>query len=96
MAPVLGAERTAAIIRRVNALDELKDLRELRPLLGRRIAHEKMKTRGEARAHRCLRAGAVQRLGRRRGTGYGDRSSVAPLFLIHSRAVTNACAGNAK
>jgi 2-methylcitrate dehydratase PrpD len=33
MAPVLGAQRTEAIIQRVNALDELNDVRELRPLL---------------------------------------------------------------
>ena len=35
MAPVLGAERTEAIIRRVSELEELGDLRELRPLLTR-------------------------------------------------------------
>ena len=33
MAPVLGAQRTEAIIRRVNALEELANVRELRPLL---------------------------------------------------------------
>ena len=33
MAPVLGAERTEALIRRVNALEDLKSVRELRPLL---------------------------------------------------------------
>ncbi|MBI2364257.1 MAG: MmgE/PrpD family protein [Deltaproteobacteria bacterium] len=33
MEPVLGAERTEEIIRRVNALDELTDVRELRPFL---------------------------------------------------------------
>ena len=33
MAPVLGAERTEALIQRVNALEELKSVRELRPLL---------------------------------------------------------------
>ncbi|MEO8259469.1 MAG: MmgE/PrpD family protein [Acidobacteriota bacterium] len=33
MAPVLGAERTDALIRRVNALEDLKSVRELRPLL---------------------------------------------------------------
>ena len=33
MAPVLGAERTEEVIRRVNALEELKDVRELRPFL---------------------------------------------------------------
>jgi 2-methylcitrate dehydratase PrpD len=33
MAPVLGAERTDELIRRVNALEELGDVRELRPLL---------------------------------------------------------------
>jgi 2-methylcitrate dehydratase PrpD len=32
MAPVLGAERTANLIQRVNALEEVRDLRELRPL----------------------------------------------------------------
>ena len=31
--PVLGAERTEDIIRRVNALEELGDVRELRPFL---------------------------------------------------------------
>lgn len=36
MAPVLGAERTEGVIRRVNALEELDDVRELRPFL----AHE--------------------------------------------------------
>jgi 2-methylcitrate dehydratase PrpD len=33
MAPVLGAERTEEVVRRVNALEKLKDVRELRPLL---------------------------------------------------------------
>jgi 2-methylcitrate dehydratase PrpD len=33
MAPVLGAERTEAVIRRVNALEELRSVRELIPLL---------------------------------------------------------------
>ena len=33
MAPVLGADRTEALIRRVNALEDLKSVRELRPLL---------------------------------------------------------------
>jgi hypothetical protein len=33
MEPVLGAERTEEIIRRVNALEELVGVRELRPLL---------------------------------------------------------------
>jgi 2-methylcitrate dehydratase PrpD len=33
MTPVLGAERTEAVIRRVNALEELDDVRALRPLL---------------------------------------------------------------
>jgi hypothetical protein len=33
MAPVLGAERTEALIRRVNALEDVADIRELRPLL---------------------------------------------------------------
>jgi 2-methylcitrate dehydratase PrpD len=33
MAPVLGAERTEELIRRVNALEQLKEVRELRPLL---------------------------------------------------------------
>jgi 2-methylcitrate dehydratase PrpD len=33
MEPVLGAERTEEIIRRVNALEELGDVRELRPFL---------------------------------------------------------------
>jgi 2-methylcitrate dehydratase PrpD len=37
MAPVLGAERTEGVIRRVNALEELDDVRELRPFL----AHER-------------------------------------------------------
>jgi 2-methylcitrate dehydratase PrpD len=32
MAPVLGAERTATLIQRVNALEEVRDVRELRPL----------------------------------------------------------------
>jgi 2-methylcitrate dehydratase PrpD len=35
MEPVLGAERTEEIIRRVNALEELNDVRELRPFLAR-------------------------------------------------------------
>jgi 2-methylcitrate dehydratase PrpD len=33
MAPVLGAERTEAVIRRINALEKLDNVRELRPLL---------------------------------------------------------------
>jgi len=33
MAPVLGAERTEAIIQRVNTLEELDNVRALRPLL---------------------------------------------------------------
>jgi 2-methylcitrate dehydratase PrpD len=33
MTPVLGAERTEEAIRRLNALEKLKDVRELRPLL---------------------------------------------------------------
>jgi 2-methylcitrate dehydratase PrpD len=33
MAPVLGAERTEAVIQRVNALDRLTNVRELRPFL---------------------------------------------------------------
>jgi 2-methylcitrate dehydratase PrpD len=33
MAPILGVERTEALIERVNALEELGDVRELRPLL---------------------------------------------------------------
>jgi len=33
MAPVLGAEKTEAIIRRVNDLEKLKDVRELQPFL---------------------------------------------------------------
>jgi 2-methylcitrate dehydratase PrpD len=33
MAPVLGAERTERLIQRVNALEELKSVRELRPLI---------------------------------------------------------------
>ncbi|MBZ5661535.1 MAG: MmgE/PrpD family protein [Acidobacteriia bacterium] len=32
MAPILGAERTATFIRRVNALEDVRDVRELRPL----------------------------------------------------------------
>ncbi|MBI2088227.1 MAG: MmgE/PrpD family protein [Deltaproteobacteria bacterium] len=36
MAPVLGTERTEQIIRSVNTLEELDDVRELRPLLGER------------------------------------------------------------
>lgn len=35
MAPVLGAEQTEGVIRRVNALEELDDVRELRPFLAR-------------------------------------------------------------
>jgi 2-methylcitrate dehydratase PrpD len=35
MAPVLGAENTEAIIQRVNDLEKLKDVRELRPFLSR-------------------------------------------------------------
>jgi hypothetical protein len=33
MAPVLGAERTEEVVRRVNALEQLNEVRELRPLL---------------------------------------------------------------
>ena len=33
MAPVLGAERTERLIQRVNALEDLKSVRELRPLI---------------------------------------------------------------
>jgi hypothetical protein len=33
MEPVLGAERTEEIIWRVNALEEMVDVRELRPFL---------------------------------------------------------------
>ena len=33
MAPVLGAERTEEVIRRVNALEQLADVRELRRFL---------------------------------------------------------------
>ena len=33
MAPVLGAERTEELIRRVNALEEVRDVRDLRPYL---------------------------------------------------------------
>jgi len=33
MEPVLGARRTGTLIERVHALEELKDVRELRPLL---------------------------------------------------------------
>ena len=32
MAPVLGAERTATLIQRVNALEDVRDVRDLRPL----------------------------------------------------------------
>jgi 2-methylcitrate dehydratase PrpD len=32
MTPVLGSERTAALIQRVNALEEVRDVRDLRPL----------------------------------------------------------------
>jgi hypothetical protein len=32
MAPVLGAERTANLIQRVNALEEVRDVRDLRAL----------------------------------------------------------------
>jgi len=35
MAPVLGAEQTEGVIRRVNALETLADVRELRPFLAR-------------------------------------------------------------
>lgn len=35
MAPVLGAEQAEGVIRRVNALEELADVRELRPFLAR-------------------------------------------------------------
>ena len=38
MAPVLGAERTEAIIQRVNALEALKRVRDLRPFLTGRFA----------------------------------------------------------
>ena len=33
MAPVLGAARTEEVIRRVNAVEELRDVRELMPYL---------------------------------------------------------------
>src|SRR5205085_4387340 len=33
MAPVLGAERTEEVVRRINALEQLDDVRELRPFL---------------------------------------------------------------
>jgi 2-methylcitrate dehydratase PrpD len=33
MTPVLGAERTEEVIARVNALEKLNDVRELRPFL---------------------------------------------------------------
>jgi hypothetical protein len=33
MTPVLGAKRTEEVIRRVNALEQLANVRELRPLL---------------------------------------------------------------
>jgi hypothetical protein len=33
MTPVLGAERTREVIRRINALEELNEVRELRPSL---------------------------------------------------------------
>ena len=33
MTPVLGAERTEEVVRRINALGELNDVRELRPLV---------------------------------------------------------------
>ena len=33
MAPILGADRAETLIERVNALEELRDVRELRPLL---------------------------------------------------------------
>lgn len=33
MAPILGDAKTAAVIDRVNALEDLDDVRELRPLL---------------------------------------------------------------
>ena len=35
MAPVLGAEQTEGVIQRVNALEALADVRELRPFLSR-------------------------------------------------------------
>jgi len=35
MAPVLGAEQTEGVIRQVNALEALADVRELRPFLAR-------------------------------------------------------------
>ena len=35
MAPVLGAEQTEGVIRRVNDLEALADVRELRPFLAR-------------------------------------------------------------
>jgi len=38
MAPVLGAAKTDEVIRRVNALEELSDLRELRPFLAHATA----------------------------------------------------------
>jgi hypothetical protein len=33
MAPVLGEKRTEEVIRRVNAMEQLADVRELRPFL---------------------------------------------------------------
>jgi len=38
MAPVLGAAKTDEVIRRVNALEELSDLRALRPFLAHATA----------------------------------------------------------
>jgi 2-methylcitrate dehydratase PrpD len=33
MAPILGSERTEEVIRRINGLETLKEVRELRPFL---------------------------------------------------------------
>ncbi len=52
MAPVLGAERTEEVIRRVNALEKLKDVRELQSFLAR-ADHQKASPR---RARRKTKA----------------------------------------
>jgi 2-methylcitrate dehydratase PrpD len=55
MAPVLGAERTEEVIRRVTALEQLKDVRELRPFLAR-ADHQKASPRRARRTQRKTKA----------------------------------------
>jgi len=63
MAPALGAKNAEAIIQRVNALEALKDVRELRPFLaraGHSGSHQRVKARGSA-ASKATRKSAAKR-----------------------------------